>query len=215
VSRVRDPFTISPVLAAPGFAAGGRIVRDPGTRLAIRATRQVVLPAADAGFLRLVVTKHRYRLDVLAGDEILKTYPIALGGAPEGRKESEGDRRTPEGDYLLIPHHPSPGFGRCFYLCYPNERDAATALRAGQIDAVQQERIMRNLRPGGTRLPRRPPHDTPLGGLILLHATKQPVDSSLTATNWTNGCIALEHPHLDELLEVWEPDDRPRLSILP
>jgi hypothetical protein len=195
--------------------AGPLILRDPETRLAIRTTGEVELSAADAASLRLVATKHRYRLDVLRGDEILKTYPIALGGQPEGRKEREGDGRTPEGDYLLIPHHPSPGFGRCFYLCYPNEQDAADGLRAGRIDAAQRRRIVRSLQPAGSKLPRRPPHDTPLGGLILLHATKEPSPAPLTTANWTNGCIALEQEHLDELLGIWGPDDRPRLAILP
>jgi murein L,D-transpeptidase YafK len=136
--------------------------------------------------------------------------PVAFGDAPEGRKQAEGDARTPEGRYALIPHHPSPSFGSCFYIGYPNRDDADRGLAAGSIDRDQHTRIAECLA-GGFR----PPHDTALGGLILLHGTKDRSRIPLTKINWTNGCIAMENDHLVELLSAFKPEDRPFLDISP
>jgi murein L,D-transpeptidase YafK len=186
------------------------IVRDSATRKAIRDTADFALPPNGGDLLDLVVTKSRYRLDIFIEGRLLKTYPVALGDAPEGSKQAQGDERTPEGRYPLIPHHPSPSFGGCFYVCYPNREDADRGLAAGSIDQRQHARIAESL-VGGSR----PPHDTALGGLILLHGTKDRSGMPLTTINWTNGCIAMENNHLVELLSAFEPHDRPFLEIRP
>src|SRR5262249_26790355 len=98
------------VLAAAGAAprapvGSGEILRDEETLRAVAATRGVTLPK-DPG-LELVVTKSRYRLDVKRGEALLKVFPVALGGRPEGPKTRTTDGRTPEGRYRLIPHHQS------------------------------------------------------------------------------------------------------------
>jgi len=173
----------------------GVIVRDEETRAAIADTTDVGLPVDAGAELRLVVRKSRYRLEVWRGDERIKVYPVALGGEPQGAKEREGDHRTPEGEYFLIPHHPSPSFGACFYVCYPSEVDAKRGVREGIIDAVTGDRIRAEL-----LAERRLPYDTDLGGLILIHGTKNRFIPALTTVNWTNGCIAMENDDVIELL---------------
>lgn len=204
---------LAAVLAAADGAprahlVAGVIVRDEETRRAIDATRAVRLPKDPR--LQMEVTKSRYRLDVTRGGEPVKVFPVALGGRPEGPKTRTGDGRTPEGRYVLIPHHPSPGFGPCFYIGYPNQDDAQRALAEGRIGGPVLRRITAALGRGA-----RPPEDTPLGGLILLHGTRQRLVPALTETNWTTGCIALENPDVDELLGVFSPRDRPVLTIRP
>lgn len=195
------------------LARGWNVVtgrRDEATREAIAATRDVALPRHADTPLRLVVTKSRRRLDVLAGETTLRTFPVALGGEPAGPKRREGDRRTPEGDYVLVPGHPSPGFGPCFYVCYPNEQDAERGRRDGVLGADEVELVRRALAAGDL-----PPHETALGGLILLHGTRDRRRRLLTASDWTNGCIAMENADLDELLACFAPGDRPVLRIEP
>lgn len=193
----------------PGVTLGF-INRDEPTVAAIESTADTRLPAGRGDSLELVVTKSRYRLDVVLDGETLKTYPVALGGEPLGPKQAEGDERTPEGEYTLIPHHPSPSFGGCFYVCYPNGADADRGLSEGLIDRDQGEAIAASLRDG-----KRPPYRTALGGLILVHGTKRRWIKPLTRTNWTNGCIAMENAHLLELLDAFDDADRPVLSIRP
>jgi murein L,D-transpeptidase YafK len=156
------------------------------------------------------VTKSRYRLDVLLHGERVKTYPIALGRVPAGAKRKQGDFRTPEGEYVLFPHHPSPSFGSCFYIGYPNEDDARRGAEQGLIDGTQRDGIINELRRGN-----KPPHGTALGGLILLHGTRERWIPALTKTNWTDGCIAMDNDDLLELLAAFDPDDRPTLLIRP
>ncbi len=190
---------------------GGVIVRDEATRRAIRATvSSGPLPRGPRYHLRLQVSKSRYRLDVFDGVHRIKVYPIALGGSPEGNKEREGDHRTPEGEYVLLPHHPSPNFGECFYVGYPSPADADRALAEGLLDRRGWQRIADAFAQG-----RRPPYDTVLGGLILIHGTRDRTRQDLTRTNWTDGCIAMENEHLLELLAAFSPADRPRVRIRP
>jgi len=189
---------------------GGIIRRDRETREAIERTAAVAIQPGSGESLQLTVTKSRYRLDVHRDGEPVKTYPVALGGCPEGHKTREGDERTPEGTYLLIPHHPSPSFGSCFYICYPNKKDAQKAWSEGRIDDFTRQNIENCLENS-----QKPPHNTPLGGLILLHGIKQRWVPGLTTNNWTLGCIAMENDHLLELLAAWSPDDRTTIRILP
>jgi len=58
-----------------------------------------------------------------------------------------------------------------------------------------------------------PPHGTALGGLILIHGTRDRRLRPLTASSWTDGCIALENHDVLELLTAFAPSDRPRVTI--
>lgn len=199
-------------LPAPrGRILTGHIRRDPATLAAIETTadRRVAVGLGGALDLRMVVTKSRYRLDVFEGERLLKVYPIALGAEPVGRKVRAGDSRTPEGDYLLVPHHASPGFGGCFYVCYPGLGDARRARAAGLLGDDGWRGIVDALRAG------EPPPIDPLGGLILVHGTRDRELAQLTDSNWTQGCIAMENRDLLELLGAFQPTDRPVLSIRP
>lgn len=188
----------------------GTILRDEMTRRQIRESKASPLRTRSDAKLRLEVIKSRYCLEVWSGRKHLKTYPVALGGSPRGAKEREGDQRTPEGTFLLIPHHPSPGFGRCFYVCYPGRLDARRGLTAGLIDRAMARRIQQALARGQL-----PPYKTPLGGLILIHGTRDRSRAGLTRSNWTAGCIAMENDDLIELLATFQPSDRPMVIIRP
>ena len=55
------------------------------------------LPVAN----RVVVYKSERRMDLMHGDEVLRSLRISLGLMPTGHKERSGDYRTPEGRYYL------------------------------------------------------------------------------------------------------------------
>lgn len=190
--------------------ATGYIRRDGATRAAIRATSAQPLPPRPRDSWRLVVHKSRYRLDLFDGLRLTRVFPLAFGGEPAGAKERMGDERTPEGEYVLIPHHQSPNFGSCFYVCYPGPGDAQRGYFAGLIDRPSWRDILRSFR--GRE---RPPHRTHLGGLILIHGTRDRTRRGLTHTNWTQGCIAMENRDLLDLLGLFTPEDRPEVDIRP
>ncbi|MEM8960522.1 MAG: L,D-transpeptidase family protein [Acidobacteriota bacterium] len=191
----------------------GTIWRDQSTLRAIERTAATHLPRprlARRDHWRLVVSKSRYRLDLYDGRDHLKTYPIALGSYPLGDKVKMGDRRTPEGEFRLIPHHASPNYGNSFYVCYPSPVDAWRGAREGMLDVASWFAILTSHQQKD-----RPPHWTQLGGLILIHGTKDRGRRELTRGNWTHGCIALENDDLDELLGAFQPSDRPTIRIRP
>lgn len=50
---------------------------------------------------KVVVYKKLRELRLLKGADTVKTYRISLGSNPLGRKERQGDGRTPEGSYTI------------------------------------------------------------------------------------------------------------------
>lgn len=186
------------------------IARDASAQQALAETAPVTLPRHADRPMELHVEKSRAMLTVMVAGHPAKRFPVAFAAHPEGAKSREGDERTPEGRYILRPHHESPAFGRCFFVCYPNESDAARGARDGAIDQRQADAISSALRRG--EIPRQ---DTALGGLILLHGTRDRSRTQLTDRNWTLGCIAMENADLLELLAAFTPDDRPILEIRP
>jgi murein L,D-transpeptidase YafK len=65
-------------------------------------------------------------------DRVLKTYDVALGFAPEGHKEFEGDGKTPEGAYYITHKNPNSNFHLSLGISYPNAADIAFAEAAGK-----------------------------------------------------------------------------------
>lgn len=72
----------------------------------------IAMPVAHAQVMasRVEVHEAERKLLVYAGDRLLATYPVVLGGSPIGHKRQEGDRKTPEGDYLLDRMNPRSGY---------------------------------------------------------------------------------------------------------
>jgi murein L,D-transpeptidase YafK len=65
-------------------------------------------------------------------DRVLKSYDIALGFAPEGHKQFEGDGKTPEGMYFISHKNPDSQFHLSLGISYPNEADIAFAEAQGK-----------------------------------------------------------------------------------
>ena len=124
---------------------------------------------------RVVVVKADRTLTLYSGEQILKTYKIALGTNPLGPKEQEGDGRTPEGVYTIDGRNSQSAFHRSLHISYPNADDRR---RAGK----------RRVRPGGAIMIHGLPNG--LGALGAAHRLR----------DWTAGCIAVTD---DEIEEIW------------
>lgn len=59
---------------------------------------------------RVEVHKAARKMYLLHETKILKEYDIKLGGNPVGPKQFEGDRKTPEGAYLITHRNPRSAF---------------------------------------------------------------------------------------------------------
>jgi murein L,D-transpeptidase YafK len=77
------------------------------------------------------INKADRKMYLLHGTQILRSYDIALGFAPFGHKQFEGDGRTPEGVYRIDRRNPNSDYHLSIGISYPNELDAAFAEDAG------------------------------------------------------------------------------------
>ncbi len=141
-------------------------------------------PVAD----EIVVEKENRKLHLMRNGEIFRTFEVALGVAPIGDKEREGDQRTPEGRYFLDNRNPDSDFFLSIHISYPSSAERATARQKG-IDP---------------------------GGAIMIHG--QPNEPTFSAAyyrqeDWTNGCIAVSN---SDMIDIWlmTPNDIP-IEILP
>lgn len=121
---------------------------------------------------RIRVDKSARRMELMAGDAVVRSYDVALGFAPEGDKGQEGDGRTPEGRYVIESRNPDSAFHLSLKISYPDASDRATAAARG-VDPGGD--IFIHGTPNWWALPGRPPGD------------------------WTLGCIAVTDAEIEEI----------------
>lgn len=80
---------------------------------------------------RVIVYKGDRIMHLMHNDEVLETYEIELGFAPEGHKLEEGDGRTPEGEYIIDRRNPNSAYYLSIGISYPNAADIAQARARG------------------------------------------------------------------------------------
>lgn len=81
---------------------------------------------------RVYVDKSNRHLMLLHQEKILKLYRVDLGFNPRGRKQFEGDGRTPEGSYIIDRRNPESEYHLSLGISYPNEHDFEVARAAGK-----------------------------------------------------------------------------------
>jgi murein L,D-transpeptidase YafK len=140
---------------------------------------------------RLVVQKSARRLQVFDGEKLIKTYKIVLGFAPVGDKQTEGDGKTPEGEFYVFTKNPNSKFYLSLGVSYPNAEAARRGLRENIITQAENDQILRAVAEKRT-----PPQKTALGGEIYIHG------GGGTAADWTEGCIALRDEEMKELFDA-------------
>lgn len=124
---------------------------------------------------RIVIEKGARRLTVFREGEALRSYTVALGFAPDGDKERQGDGKTPEGLFRIDRRNPKSAFHLSLGIDYPLPDDVARA-RAGGYS------------PGG---------DIFIHGQPNAYAALDPL-----SYDWTEGCIAVSNPEVEELWRV-------------
>ena len=132
-------------------------------------------PIADVVIDKVFVDKSERRLQLLSGDDVIRTYRIALGDSPVGHKQQEGDQRTPIGTYTLDYKNENSIAHRSIHISYPNAADKARAKQLG-------------VSPGGDIM-----IHGQMNGFGHLAAINQKYD-------WTDGCIAVTDDEMDEIM---------------
>jgi murein L,D-transpeptidase YafK len=121
----------------------------------------------------VLVEKSARRLSLLRGGEVLRSYRIALGFAPEGAKTREGDGRTPEGRFTIDRRNDASAYTLSLGIDYPRPEDRTRARAAGHSP----------------------------GGDIMIHGQPNALPDAITLPgDWTAGCMALSNA---EIREIW------------
>jgi murein L,D-transpeptidase YafK len=144
------------------------------------------LPAGTAD--EVLINKGAHKLILFRYGRPMKTYRIALGRNPVGKKTREGDLKTPEGCYVIDGRNPDSRFYRSLHISYPNAEDEKEAAALG-------------VSPGGD---------------IMIHGLKNGkgwIGKRHRRQDWTNGCVAVTNSEMDE---IWSavPDGTP-VTIVP
>jgi murein L,D-transpeptidase YafK len=159
------------IICAAGFCF------SPGESLA-------ALTKAD----KVLVVKSKRVMTLLRKGRVFKTYKIALGKQPVGKKICAGDKKTPEGEYVVDCRKADSKYHLALHVSYPNETDIQNAENLG-------------VSPGRD---------------IMIHGLPdgyEDVDELHRITDWTDGCIAVTN---EEMEEIWKlvPDGTP-IEIKP
>ena len=136
---------------------------------------------------RIVIRNEKRTLESYDGEVLKKTYAIALGFAPSGDKETEGDGKTPEGEFYVFTKNPQSKFHLSIGVSYPSTDDAQRGFEKGLITKTERDAIV-----AAIDAKKMPPQKTKLGGEIYIHGGG-------TGRDWTWGCVALTNEDIDEL----------------
>ena len=129
---------------------------------------------------RVHVDKSEHRMTVYdAQGRLIASFRAGFGVYPVGHKQQQGDKRTPEGKYVLDYKNPNSAFYRSIHVSYPNAADRARARRAG-------------VNPGGDIMV----HGWPSDPRIVRSIARWPND------DWTDGCISLSNVDMKKLWEL-------------
>ena len=136
-------------------------------------TELINLLTADS----VLVRKQERRLDLIRNGTVYRSYAISLGAEPTGHKQEQGDKRTPEGHYMLDYRNEDSKYHKSIHISYPNNMDKKMAQKA----------------------------DVEPGGDIMIHGQPSGFGWAwrvLNLFNWTNGSIAVNNRDMDEILDL-------------
>lgn len=121
---------------------------------------------------KIIVFKSARYMHLMHGTQVLRSYRVDLGFAPEGHKQIEGDGRTPEGLYFIDRRNPDSDFHLSLGISYPNPTDRQRAQKLGKSP----------------------------GGDIFIHGRGNPVRNLVR--DWTWGCIAVTNDEMEEIYSM-------------
>lgn len=122
----------------------------------------------------VVIEKSKHLLSIYKANKLLASYHVAFGGNPTGAKQKEGDKKTPEGRYILDYRLDNSAYHKAFHVSYPNAKDTENAKKLGVSP----------------------------GSAIMVHGQKNGFDwasSIVQRFNWTKGCVALANQDIDQM----------------
>jgi len=148
------------------------------------ATHPACAQEPEAALVRVGKAARVLVVEDAAGRALLTISGIQLG-EPTGAKRFQGDRRTPEGRYLIDRGNEGSAYWLSLHISYPNAADRAYAAGWGRS----------------------------AGGDIFIHGQPNSIQNGRVAGDWTDGCIAVSNKEIERLWAL-VPDGTP-IEIAP
>jgi murein L,D-transpeptidase YafK len=148
----------------------------------------------------IIVEKSKYALRLYSDTTLVKSYKVVFGKNEKQKKAYLNDLATPVGEYKICEVNDIDNYYKFMKLNYPNEIDAAEALKNGVIGRTEFIAISEAQKEN-----RCSTQNTALGSNIGIHGIGKynVIFKNLPFIfNWTNGSIALSNENIDELYSV-------------
>ncbi|MCB9248175.1 MAG: L,D-transpeptidase [Ignavibacteriales bacterium] len=146
------------------------------------------------------VDRRNYKLYLLSDSIKVKTYNVVFGRNSNSIKLSKNDYVTPKGEYTICSIDTNNTYYKKLFLNFPNQQDAAEALREKIITPDDFLKISNSIKNHECSY-----SETQLGADIGIQGTGDYniIFKNLPFVfNWTNGSIALSNENIDELISV-------------
>ncbi len=139
-------------------------------------TASAPLPALSfPGIDHIVVEKAARRMTLYGvGGTAHVITGVQLGGQPVGPKRFQGDRRTPEGRFVIDYGNDRSAFHLSLHISYPRAEDVALARASGRSP----------------------------GGDVFIHGQPDAWPAGRVPGDWTDGCIAVSDEEIEALWEA-------------
>jgi murein L,D-transpeptidase YafK len=126
---------------------------------------------------RILIEKSAHTMKLMRHNDIVKTYKVSLSRVPVGAKQHSGDHRVPEGEYFIDSKNHFSTFHLALHISYPSVADRRRARKRG-VD------------PGG---------NIEIHGLGSTYAWAGSLHRTI---DWTDGCIAVTNPEIEEIFPL-------------
>ena len=150
--------------------------------------------------INIIIDRKNYRIELYSDKILIRTYKAVFGKTTGTFKTSATDNVTPIGDYKICSLDSLSKYHKFLQLDFPNEHDAAEALKQDYINSNEFGKIILAIKKNEC-----PPQETKLGAEIGIHGIGKynAIFKNLPFSfNWTNGSIAVSNENIDELYSV-------------
>lgn len=128
----------------------------------------------------IVIDKSDYELNVYDSAGLYASYPVVFGSEDQSDKMFEGDKKTPNGNFIILSKTVHQKWGPELVLNYPTKENIKTFNKRKSQGLIPQK--------------------ASIGCGIAIHGTRPQEEWTVDQHyNWTNGCVSLKYSDMKKL----------------